>query len=282
MRGTVGAWGVGVVAAAVLLGCGPGKQLPDKVAPPSQRSGPEPDAPPATSEEAAKKIVAKCLDATTEKNPLRIEKAKASKSTAKGVMQRPLLEQIATVETTRRVQAVWPDRTKWVYDFKSDVIKPLSVGLRRPAVWVRDGNDPVPLPDTRAAEDVVLIDTTGQYWMLMLVPLTDPKAVVFAAGTAPIGPRTADTFKLALPGLPVFHLAVDQQTGLLARVEYANTEDGVVIRKILSLSDYKPTAGVQLPTKIEFVRNNNLVEKWSVESWEFVDAIDNAVFDPPK
>jgi hypothetical protein len=36
-----------------------------------------------------------------------------------------------------------------------------------------------------------------------------------------------------------------------------------------------------LPTQVEFVRNGDLVERWTM-TWQIVDHIDDSVFDMPK
>ena len=70
--------------------------------------------------------------------------------------------------------------------------------------------------------------------------------------------------------------------GHLAGIEYTHPELGSPVTKVLSLGDHKPSGGVMLPTLVEFVRNGDLVERWTVTKWEFVEKLDDAVFDPPK
>ena len=59
-------------------------------------------------------------------------------------------------------------------------------------------------------------------------------------------------------------------------------EAGVRVSKVITLSEHRPFAGLTVPTKIEYTRNGQIAEQWAVESWEFPDTIDDAVFVEPK
>jgi hypothetical protein len=264
----------------ISIACGPGKQLPDA----SQRvvTGPQPPPAatvPAKSDEKAKAIVDAALKATSGGDVSRIEKVKAFRSSAKGFMSRPVGGQNLSLETTREFETVWPNACR--LRIESQSLKPFTLGLRRPLLWTREGDQPMPIPDPRAAEESVAIDTVGHNWILFLVPLLDPKTVVFEPNAITLGDKKLKVVKAAVPGYPVFTLTFDA-ADLLVQVEYTNFETGAWVTKVLGLDAHKPFGGIMLPTKVESVRNGVPVERWVMSKWEAVEKIDDATFDPPK
>jgi hypothetical protein len=268
---------------SALSGCGEEKKLPG-----AESTGTEPQVNstptvPAVSEEAARRVVDRAIKVMTDGHPERIEKTKVNRSTAKGHYFKPVNGQFQFVETTRQFQAVYPDRVRVEYDFQSEGNQ-LTIGLRRPAgVWARVTVGQPPVFDPQQFAEIVAVDAVGTYWLLTLTPLSDPKTVVFGLTTTPAGGRPFDTLKAVVPGYPVvFTLWFDQATWVLTRIEYANLEAGALVTKALAVSEYKPFAGLTLPTKIDYRRDGRIAEQWTVESWEFPDKIDEAVFIEPK
>src|SRR5262245_34852076 len=80
----------GVLAAAVVIGCGPGKELPDDVPKPKEPA-PKPPEPtvkiPAASDPEAKAFVDHAIRAFTQNDPARLAKGKVSKSVAAGTVK---------------------------------------------------------------------------------------------------------------------------------------------------------------------------------------------------
>lgn len=276
MRRTPGS----AVLVAFVLGCGPGKQLPD----PSLRGQSGPPAPfapliPPKSDDKAKAIVDAALKATSTGDVSRLEKIKAFRSSAKGYMQRPVGGQTLNLETTREFETVWPNACR--VRIESQSMLPLTVGMRRPMIWMREGDKAVPFPDQRAAETNVAVDTVGHNWILFLVPLLDPRTVVFDPTSATIGDKKIHVVRAAVPGYPVFTLTFSD-AHLLVQVEYAQVENGGVVNHVLAFDGHKPFGGVMLPTKVEGTHNGVVVERWTMTKWEAVEKIDDATFDPPK
>src|SRR5262245_3595802 len=86
------AWAAGALAAAVVIGCGPGKQLPDEVpkSNTTERTTAEPkEKIPTVSDPAAKEIVDRAIKAFTQNNPDLLAKGKLSKVTANGTVKLP-------------------------------------------------------------------------------------------------------------------------------------------------------------------------------------------------
>ena len=269
-----------VVLVALLGGCGPGKELPDA----TQKvvTGPQTPPPatiPAASDDKAKAVVDAALKATSGGDVARLQKVKAFRSSGTGLMQRPVGGQNLNLETTREFETVWPNACRLRVESQS--LKPFTLGMRRPAVWMREGDQAVPIPDPRAAEESVAVDTVGHNWILYLVPLLDPKTVVFDAAQLTVGTKPHNRVKAAVPGYPVFTLTFDDAHRLVD-VEYAHLETGGWITKVLRLDAHKPFDGILLPTKIESVRNGVAVERWTMTKYQVVEKIDDAAFDAPK
>jgi len=274
-----------VVGLSSLSGCGQEKGLPSADVVSKEAPAVPPTAMvPAASEDAARRVVERAVKATTDGQPGRLDKARVTRTTAKGHFYKTVGTQQRFVETNRVFQAAYPDKVRVDYEFTGEGGRTISIGLRRPAgVWARDTGGESPVQDSPQFADMVAVDAAGTHWMLTLTPLTDPKAVVYGLATRSAGGRPFDTIKASVPSFPVVYtLWFDQATGLLAKVEYANLEGGVLITKVVALSEHKPFGGLTLPTKIDFTRNGQGAENWTVESWEFPDKIDDAAFEQPK
>jgi hypothetical protein len=284
MRRTTGLT-VGLAAGVMLLaGCGQEKELPKEITRSTVREEPVQAPIPASSDPAAKAVVERAIKAATDGHPERLEKFKAHKSVVKGQM---VLDSGAVTATTRRVEAVWPDRMRASFEFPVGDRKQVLIGMRRPVIWSSSfggdgrGTDITPA-DRQRYEEIVATDAIGQCWMPMLVPLIDPKTVVFDAKKEPALGQPGETVKVAVPGCPTFTLWFDEKTSHLGLVTYRHVEWNTPIDKRLTLAAHKPQGGIVLPTRIDLSRNGRDVEQWEVVSWESVDKIDDAAFDPPK
>lgn len=273
---------VGLLA-AVVIGCGPGKELPDTVPEPTgtKTGTAEPAAKvPATSEPAAKAVTDKAVAAITKNNPGQLAKAKVSRSVSRGQihiqLDRPADAAI------RRIAAVWPDRARVTLEFPSGIMPTTTLLYRDPGGWMLQGNTTPEGVDPAAVAPRLRTDLPGQHWMLLGLPLADPKAVVYDAQKAAGGIKAATTVKIALPERRVYQLTIDDQSGLITRVDYTMSESGQRVRKGLALADHKEAEGFMLPFTIEYSQNGQPAEKWTIESWEFPEKIDDATFDPPK
>ena len=278
------AW-VGLAAvAAVVLGCGPGKELPEdiKINDPDEK----PITVPVASEPAAKEYVARAVKAYAGGKPELVARGKVSRVVFKGTMMLPADNQMRPFSATRTMAAVWHDRI-YVNNDLNISGQPLQV-----RTWLR-GPDLTALPEPDQDNRADLrrsfpADVTGQYWMGLFVPLADPKAVVFDL-------QTANTFfahsgqtqevrqlKLALPELPLYQLTFDAKTDRLLRTDYT-TKQGVRRRTQWTAMEHKAGPdGLQLPSRTECRHDGVVVEQWEVEKWEFPEKIDDAEFLPPK
>jgi len=271
------------VLLASLLGCGgePEKELPRNTSSSTGREKPVDDAPaiPTVSQPEAVKFVEKCLNAATEGHPERIDKIKVNRLTESGTM----LNETIYVPTVRKIAAVWPDR--FFYSNESTIAGTplkLAIGLRQGVLTFRRNDEPFDPDLPKSYEQVLYVDSMGLHWLPALVPLRDPKTIVFGARKQNLGMKPWDTVQAALPNCPVFTLWFDEKTSLIRAVTYVHMEGVSRLTKQLTLTAHKVEAGVMLPTKYDFVRNGDPVESWTVASWEFPDKIDDAVFDQKK
>lgn len=272
-----------VVGLAVLAGCERGKELPKEVLSPTEPTTPaEPPTPTASQPEAAK-VVERAIKATTDGHPERIEKFKASRASMKGVLKNgPVF-----VPRVRRVEAVWPDRFFLSDEYNDNGPIQVMIGDRNHSIWMRTrrGGQVLPgeLPDPVKFEAAFSADAVGRYWMPLLVPLADPKTIVFDAKKQNVGVLSFDVIKAAVPDCPVFTLWFEERTGYLVRVDFNHLEplDTVPKAKNFNLEMPRPFGDVVLPGKIGYRENGEGREEWTVDSWEAVPKIDDATFEPP-
>jgi hypothetical protein len=270
------------IVLASLVGCGePEKELPRNAATSSGREKEVEGAPPVptVSQPEALKFVDQCLAAATEGHPERLDKLKVNRLTESGTM----LNEMAYVPTVRKIAAVWPDR--FFYSNESTIAGTplkLAIGLRQGVLSFSRNDEPFDPSFPKSYEQILYVDSIGLHWLPTLVPLRDPKTIVFAAGKQNLGSKSWDTVQAAIPNCPVFTLWFDEKTKLIRAVTYVHMEGLSRLPKQLALTAHKPEAGMMLPTKYEFERNGVGVEAWTVASWEFPDKIDDAVFDQKK
>jgi hypothetical protein len=273
------------VAAAVILGCGPAKELPDEI-PKALEPTEKPVVVPAASDPAAKAYVEKVVNAYTGNKPDLVNKGKAFRLAMKGKVLPVGDNQQTPVNATRKISGVWPDRMHDVMELHTTGGRiNLEVWLRRPHMWIGGANPDDLVPAQR--EKNFAADETGQYWMALLLPLTDPKAIVFdlqskASVNAENQPYTIQTLKLSLGEFPPFYLAFDPNSHALVGVEYKVMELGQPILRSWFMDEHKPGPdGLNLPTRTRLRWNNDTKEEWEVEKWEFPDKIGDEEFAPP-
>jgi hypothetical protein len=272
-----------VVVAAVIVGCGPAKELPDEI-PKGPEHTEKPGAVPTTSEPAAKAYLDKAVKAYTGGKPELVAKGAVNRLKLAGTLRDPGGNQAAAVPATRTIAAAWPDRFADTDERQTQgrtVV--VSAYHHRPRLTVFENgiegqpSNPVELELNLAA------DECGQHWMALLLPLTDPKAIVFDLHQQTLPQQTVQTLKLSLGKFPVYQLQFDAKTDALVRVEYTITEQGVIRRRHWSMTEHKlGPEGLLLPGKMECRWDNVVVEEWKVEKWEFPATIDDKDFAPPK
>lgn len=285
------AWVVSAAVAAVAFGCQPAKELPseEEVVKPAD-AGEKPVAVPAASDPKAKAYVEKAVKAFTAGKPEVLAKGKASRAVLKGKIALPGDNQTVEVPATRTMTAVWPDRFVAVNEGEiRGQMRTVRALLRGRELSMYEGGREQELGNRSELQKSVAADVLAQFWLALVLPLTDPKAIVFDSRPADVvSPQTgqsqaAHLMKLALPDFPPFLLVFDSKTDLLIGVEYIVIEQGVRRRKQWSAVEHKPGPdGQLLPTKTEMRHDGSLVERWEVEKWEFPAAIPDAEFGPPK
>jgi hypothetical protein len=275
-----------VVVAAVGAGCEPPKEVPEVI--PKAAPGSTEPLVPTASDPAAKAYVEKAVRAFTGDKPELALKGNVSRATLKGRQLDPA--QGVLIDVTRTLAAVWPDRFAGTdVQQARGLTVAISGYLRRPRLSLTRDGSPVPLPNPAETERNFVGDEIAQHWMALLVPLTDPKAILYdfqsVTGTAPLTgePLAIHLVKLKLPGGPVYTLTFEAKRDLLLRVEYELTEQGVRRRRMWTVMEHKRGPdGLTLPHKVELWQDGRMVEQVEVEKWEFPANIPDSEFDPPK
>ncbi|MBA4187008.1 MAG: hypothetical protein C0467_03220 [Planctomycetaceae bacterium] len=264
---------------AVVIGCGPGKELPDAVVRPKEvsSSAADPNGPaPAASEPAAKAVIDRALGAISGNDPTRLSKAKVAKVTYQGAVKTSPQNTDMT-KASRVIETVWPSLALVADDFMGDFPN-TAFYLRESQGWMRFGPKLNPETLPQVLGPVIRNDLGAWHWMMLGLPLSDPKAIVFGVAKKPGG----TSVKVALPDRPVYLVTFDETSGLPVKSEYHPLENQLRVRKVFVMTEHKPVAGLLLPTKIEFTQNDLVAERWSSPNWEFPESIDPARFEQPK
>jgi hypothetical protein len=125
---------------------------------------------------------------------------------------------------------------------------------------------------------VIRTDLMAWHWLLLGLPLTDAKAIVFEPNK---GAMTT-TVKLAVPDFPVFLLTFDNGSGLPVKSEVHPLENQRRVRKVFNLLGHTAMNGLMVPTKVEHIQGDTLVLQWEQPVWEFPETIDPSRFEKPK
>lgn len=277
-------WVVLAAAAAVVVGCGPAKELPDEI-PAAPDTSEKPVTIPAVSEPTAKTYLDQAVKAFTGGKPEQIAKTKYSRLHLKGLVRDPNTIPPVPVPATRSIVAAYPDRFVDV-DVRQSQGQAVSITAyhQRPRLTIMQGTAEGPPPPNPVELELNLAaDERGQHWMMLFQPMADPKAVVFDLRQQTVQQQAVHTMKLSIEKFPVYQLYFDVKTDALVRVEYSINEQGTVRRRQWNMTDHKPgPEGLLLPGKMECRWDNVVVEEWTAEKWEFPAGIDDAEFAPPK
>lgn len=265
------------LSVAVVFGCGPGKEMPEDLPQPKVGSTPAaepvPDSP-ATSDPAAKAVLDRAVKVITENVPGGLAKARVSRVTYQGAIQRPDSKEM--VETVRKIDSVWPDRALVSNEFKGGLFPTMTFRLRRPHGWGTNGATLIDRNPTETGR-AFFNDLVAQHWLPMGLVFADPKVVAYdpkktAAGTL---------VKVAFPEAPLLLVTFNDASGLPVQVEYQAVEWGDRAQKLLELSDHKPFGGFMLPGTVKLTQNQRLGERWATQSWEFPETLDESLFARP-
>jgi hypothetical protein len=284
----------GAMVAAILIGCGPGKELPDEI-PRSTSNGSGPmenkEPIPTSSDPLAREIVDRAIKAHTQNDPSRLAQGKISKMTADGSILLPnaRTQQEEMVPTHMTFLARWPDEIKITLAYPQSGEAETTLILDHTSTWLLKGKKEEIIPNRKKAQDNMRADGLGMQWITLLFPLMDRHAIVFEPrkGTG-VGTPPADVVKLALPDCPVYRLHFSPKTGYLIQTDYANDDfTGNALMEWV-MEEHKPFQGVMLPTKMMMVRTpartnaRRAMQEWKVDQWEFPARLDEGSFDPPK
>lgn len=275
-------WATFVVVAALVIGCGPEKELPTDA---PKVGGPVvvQQIVPQKSEPEAKAVVERAVKALTGGKPELFLKGKYCRCVMKGQMF-SIAQPDQQNDANRTVTTVWPDRffsaNEW-FAMGNRVLD--EVWLRRPGLVIANNGVSVPIANVELAERSLMTDFVGQNWMPLLLPAADPKAVLFDLQTVTLDRRDLRVLSLSLGEYPIYDLTFDATTNALVRAEYTISQVGAPRRTMVVFSDHKPGPdGFVLPHRIECRHNGNVVEKLTVEKWELPATIPDDEFSPPR
>jgi hypothetical protein len=262
------------VGVAVLIGCSPGKELPSKPPEHDNTSVGPPPAPtiPTKSEDAAREVVTRAVAAFTKNDPGKLAKVKAARVSMTGQMNSG-----QWVSVSRAMLGEWPDKFRGVWTFDAPGFQPATALLNGSSGSYRGGaGQAEALSPGRLQE--LRWDSTAQLWLPLLIPLTDPATVLYAAGTEAIDRRTLRTVKASAPGYPVWTLAFDPGSGLLLRVDYEGMEAGQARHKAVAFSEHAEKEGLLVPAKWEVFLGGTVTEVYRLTEFALPDKLDPKEF----
>lgn len=268
-----------LVLAAVAVGCGPEKELPDlpKNTKPITSGGDPFGPPPAATDPAAKAVLDRAAKAIADGDTVRLARGRSAKVTYLAEFKLSQHNRVLTPSTST-IETVWPELAVVSHDYKGQAANK-TFYLNGARGWLKDG--PGLHTQTAGTTDLghlIRNDLTAWHWLMLGLTLTDPAAIAFE----PTKKGTGTAVRVALPNRSVFLVTFDEATGLPVRVECHPVELGVRVHKVFTLSDHKPFGGLVLATKIETTQEGDLVERWTAPAWEFPESIPASRFDPPK
>jgi hypothetical protein len=276
-----GAWVLGVFVAA-LIGCSPGKELPDEVpkaAPKAEPPGDPLGKVPETSDPAAKAVVDRAIKAVTQGEPSKLEKAKVSIARFAGTFQSPAPGSPA-LEATLEWEVVWPDRALVVYQFKDGLLPKNTFRYLRPLGWMTSGLQDQGGNPTEVGRTIFL-DVVAHHGVPLGLTLSDPQAVMFDVRKTTEG-TPGTSVKIGIPELPIVQVTFDETSGIAVRAEYHSRQGNYRVKNMVALSAHRPENGFLVPGVVEYSQNGQTLGKWKLEKWEFPEKIDEAKFSPPK
>lgn len=288
------AWTAGGLIAAIVLGCGPAKELPDETPRSTEdgRGGGESKiAVPEKSDPAALEIVDRAIKAHTNSNRALLARGKTSRVTANGTVKLTVTEggNLIPVPSHRTFLASWPDKLKLTHEFQAHIPGKMTLILRGAFSWQGVNNVQTPNLTPQQTAESMRTDGFGLQWLVLLFPLIDENVVIYDPRKAGgVGTPPADAVRVSIRGRPIYRLHFAPSSGLLTQIDYHQTDvTGPVLTEWI-LADHQEFAGVLLPTDMKMARTTerpkfrDVVEEWKVETWEFPEKLDDNAFDAPK
>ena len=271
------------VLTAVVIGCGPGKELPDQVPTTAAKREPPSDplgAVPGTSDPAAKAIIDRAVKAITQDKPERLEKVKVSSAAYKGGVLLDTNSHVLT-DATQTWEVVWPDRVLAVYTFKdgSPDGRKQTFQFFRPRGWMFDRGIQSPISIIDMGQ-LLSTELYAQHGLRLGLTLTAPQAVFFGIQKSTEPPGTS--VKIGMPNTAVIQATFDDRTGLPVRVEYHPIEAALRVSKVIVMAEHKLQGELMVPTSLELIQGGRLGEKWTLEKLEFPEKIDDTKFFPQR
>jgi hypothetical protein len=286
MRSFIWIW-TGILLAAIAIGCGPGKELPDTRPQPKPQYTPPPDPQgpvPATSDPKAKEVADRALKAITNNNPALVAKARICTVTAKGTLVNLELREL---KCTRLVQTVWPDRARVSYIYSDLTLGKSTLGIINHSGWFENTNPGAVQPSTGPTEIATWAeaDLFAQQWFILGLPFAENSAVFFDLQKEKTPLISANVIKVGLRDRPVYQIAFDDKSDLPVRIHYYPLEFDPHNRlnKLVKFAEHElDSSGFRLPKRLMMEQNSKESENWTVEKWEFPDKLDDALFSSPK
>lgn len=279
---------IGGIGIGFFGGCGPAKELPDEVptikAPEKEREEPA-EKIPAQSSPEAKAVVDRAIKAITQNHPELLKKARVSVVKTKGRIKLPTNQPQTMTEAERSVEAVWPDRLRIIYQFKEGGHSKQTWVFHSPFGWFQNQlNDQTAVANTPELARYIRINLMAEHWLLIGLGYEEPGAVVFDASTTKAPNGSTTTVKLSLSERPVYRVSFNDRTGLPVRIEYEPLEmnQKFRVKKAVAVVESKEAEGFMLPLILETYLNDQLGERWTIDSWEFPEKLPDAYFEQPK
>jgi hypothetical protein len=273
----VGLFAVGLFA----LGCGGSAGPPVKLAKPAEQRNEGvpvfPTAPaPATSDPAAAATAVKILAAHTSNDPSVVEKLKSVFVVRTGVKLPGPGEAGGELPIRFEFTAVWPNTYKYVFG------PAVGIGF----TLLRADGRSIRAPDQLLLSEIEAAtfhrDAFGE-WLLLAVPLADPKAVFAPGPEMTVDGKKYPGLRLWMPDAPQVILSYDPESFRVVKWTYNGLSvSGVDAQIELITSKYEATNGLYYPQTVDVRHAGMPMITFTKAIVEFPKVFDKNTFTLPK
>jgi hypothetical protein len=182
------------------------------------------------------------------------------------------------VLVTREVIVDGPDRLRYNNIFANPQSEQrIILVLNRNRVW-RASNDIPYQEQSLSSVDEFRAEAHGR-WVGTLIPLKDKSYTLTALLDSRFEGEDVHVLKVSKRFRPDVLLFFSKKSGLLVRVSYKTTENGVPVRKEHVFSEYRKFDGLTLPGRmVDYVSGNKMAD-YKVKEYKFLDKQPEGIFE---
>lgn len=173
----------------------------------------------------------------------------------------------------------YPDRFRTSVELSVEARKQTVVmALVRGEGWRSRAGETVALTPAEADEFRMEVHA---HWLSTLAALSDPRLTLEARPAAKVQDFDADVVRVTMKNRPTVDLFFHRGAGVLIKSSFKGRDSGLDVVKDVYYSEYKPTEGLLMPTRIVHFQSGRQSASWAVRGVKFLDSVDEAKFTGP-